>query len=187
MGASLEVIPKGIQFALAKGSLLDTSELASWFDKHHQHLYCMALRLLGQPADAEDVLQETFLKAWRAITKKRIKPDHTKAWLTRILVNTCHDRFRRNAARPQTQPLDPNLPLNRHSESAVLANQTLQVALQQLSMKSRAVVILHELDELDTKTISQLMGMKPVTVRWHLSKGLKKLAQWLEKEEVSRG
>ena len=57
-------------------------------------LFRLAARLLGNAADAEDVLQQSYLKAFRAIGGFRIEADFG-TWLHRIVVNSCHDHLRR--------------------------------------------------------------------------------------------
>ena len=62
-------------------------------------LYSAALRMTRNPADAEDIVQETYLKAYRAYDSYR-EGTNLKAWLYRILTNTYINRYRRQARRP---------------------------------------------------------------------------------------
>ena len=76
---------------------------------HHQDLvYGIALRWTHRPADAEDLAQDAFLRAYRALRgyeKGRIAALHVRGWLARIVLNLAHNRARR--ADPVTASLDP--------------------------------------------------------------------------------
>jgi len=144
--------------------------------------------MLSHPNDAEDMLQDTFLKAWRASSRDKGTPKNAKAWLIRILVNCCRDKYRRRDVRKGILSMDPfELPGGYDMEPSLLAKHTVQVALAHLPPRRRAVVIMHELESLTPAEIGGILGMAPVTVRWHLSKGRKTMAKWLENKEVSNG
>ena len=167
---------------------MDREQLAALFDQHHQHLYRLSLRMLGHPTDAEDMLQDTFLKAWRATNRGTATPANAKAWLIRILVNCCRDKYRRRDVRKVVQTMDPTeLPGGYEIEPSLVAKQTVRVALAQLEPRRRAVIIMHELESRTPADIGAILGMAAVTVRWHLSKGRKALAKWLKNKEVTHG
>lgn len=141
----------------------------------------MGLRLCGQTEEAEDLVQETFLKAWRSAKESSPCLDHPKAWLMRILINLSRDHYRRQKARPLTQEFELE-PKDASHEEASLARQTLTKALAQMEPRRKAILILHDLEEHDAATVAQLLGIQKVTVRWHLSRARKSLRAWLEKE-----
>lgn len=167
---------------------MNPQQLSDLFDTHHQHLYRMGLRMLNCAEDAEDLLQETFLKACRNKQKIPTSTSGARAWLMRILVNSCRDRYRRKAVRKEDHHEDfSHVAHPQNEEQAYLAKQTIWQALSALPAKRRAVVILHELEGLPPPDIGQLLDMKSVTVRWHLSKGRKAMNAWIQKKEKDFG
>src|SRR4051794_3719961 len=75
------------------------ARLGALFDVHHQRLFRVARRLSGSGDDARDLVQETFLRAARAPASIPVGTSHEEAWLVRVLVNICRDRWRQDAVR----------------------------------------------------------------------------------------
>jgi len=153
--------------------------LALLFDAHHQRLYRLARRLSPQADDARDLVQETFLRAARAPSRVPAGASSEEAWLVRVLINLCRDRWRHNAVRARVAPLqaaDTAPPSSSDQETALVARTTIWRALGRLSPRRRAIVILYELEGTAIRDIAKLLGVAPVTVRWHLSRGRRDLA-----------
>src|SRR5262245_51691302 len=95
----------------------DPSErLGALFDAHHQRIHRLARRLTRTPEDARDVVQDTFLRAARAPRSIPRGSSNEEAWLVRVLVNICRDRWRHQSVRaraaaerhvPEPDPVDP--------------------------------------------------------------------------------
>lgn len=158
----------------------DETRLLNLFETHHRRLYGLARRLTRTPSDAEDVVQETFLRVARPAAAVPRGASEAEAWLVRILVNVCRDQWRVEAGRrrlearyetPQWTPAAGSI------ESALIAQATVWDALGHLAPKRRAVVVLHELEGLDVPRIAALLEVSQVTVRWHLSRGRRELAR----------
>ncbi len=76
---------------------------------HQDAVYSIALRLTGAPADAEDVAQDAFVRAYRALQgydPRRRAELALRPWLARITLNLCRNRARAASRRPRTDPLD---------------------------------------------------------------------------------
>ncbi len=158
-------------------------DLGALFEQHGRRLYRLARRLTNGASDAEDLVQETFLRAARAARPVPAEAGAAEGWLVRTLVRLAHDRFRRHRVRGDSEhrlteaageasaPGDP--------AGAAIARRDVAVALAALPPRRRAVVVLHELEERDTAEIAQLMGIAQVTVRWHLAAGRRELARRL--------
>ena len=159
---------------------------ARLFDAHHDRLYRLARRLTASPEEARDLVQDTFLKVVRAPRLVPIGAASEEAWLVRVLVNACRDQWRRGATRRRYRDQHADEPAHARTdapEASFIARDSIWRALQQLSPRRRAIVVLHELDELGVRDIAQLIGVTAVTVRWHLSRGRRELATILERLE----
>ena len=153
-----------------------TTRLAALFDSHSIRLYRLARRLSGDADQARDLVQDTFLRAAR--NPRRI-PDDTaggEAWLVRILVNLCRDRWRREAVRRNVPQLPLPADAGPNPEAAAVARATVSSALANLPPRRRAVIVLHHLEERGTAEIAGLLGISQVTVRWHLAAARRQLA-----------
>jgi RNA polymerase sigma-70 factor, ECF subfamily len=150
------------------------------FDVHHQRLFRLARRLSRCADDAHDLVQETFLRAARSPHSIPDGRSSEEAWLVRVLINICRDRWRSAAVHVRAvvdgrfDNLDPGDP-----ESTLLARAIVHAALDRLSPRRRAVLVLYELEDVPVKRIASLLGMAAVTVRWHLSIGRREMAKIL--------
>ena len=156
--------------------------LGRLFDTHHQRLYRLARRLSPGTEEARDLVQETFLRAARA--QESIPAGNEEAWLVRVLVNIRRDEWRRDATKKRIDPegeayalrADPPDP-----ESALIAKTTVWRALEQLPPRRRAIIVMCELEGIAIPEIAKLLGVNAVTVRWHLSRGRKELAEVIKR------
>jgi RNA polymerase sigma-70 factor (ECF subfamily) len=161
--------------------------LASLFDRNHRVLFRVAMRLLGDPAEAEDIVQESFLRAATHLGRVPETESGSQAWLVRVAVNLCRDRQRRGSTRsrrdrdvragvgngPERGPAST-------SGAATEARLTVGSLLQRLPARRRAVLVLHELEGWSVAEIAETLGLRRVTVRWHLSAARRDLARWLD-------
>ncbi|HEV8631516.1 MAG TPA: RNA polymerase sigma factor [Thermoanaerobaculia bacterium] len=153
--------------------------LEQLFAAHHRRLHRLALRLLGDVEEARDLVQETFVRAARAIGRVPGVEPGAEAWLVRVAVNLCRDRRRRQAVRRlHAAPLPPEVAAS-DEEAPRIARWTVRAALRSLPPRRRAIVILHELEGRTTSEIASLLGTRPVTVRWHLAIARRELARRL--------
>lgn len=160
--------------------------LASLFEHHHARLFRLACRLTADREEARDLVQETFLRAARRAGGVPEGAAPGEAWLVRTLVNLCRDHHRRQSVRSRARVLlaaaalaasaEPAAP---GPESAVVAQATVSAALARLPARRRAVVVLHEIEELPVAGVARLLGIAAVTVRWHLLAARRQLAAML--------
>jgi RNA polymerase sigma-70 factor, ECF subfamily len=153
--------------------------VALLFDAHQQRLYRLARRLSRTPEDARDVVQETFLRAAQSAGSIPAGAPHEEAWLVRVLINICRDSWRRTAVRRRLEPLRiaDTVTQSGHLEQTFIAQTTIWRALERLSPRRRAAIVLYELEGKTIPAIAALLGVTAVTVRWHLSRGRKDLAR----------
>jgi len=159
------------------------ARIGTLFDRHHQRLFKLARRLSRSMEDAHDLVQETFLRAARSPHSIPDGLPNEEAWLVRVLVNLCRDRWRQSSVHTramssghiQSQPaIDP--------EPSLIARSLVRHALAALPPRRRAVLILHEIEGVSIPAIAELLGVAPVTVRWHLSIGRREMRKALGKE-----
>ena len=131
---------------------------------HAAGLLRFARRLCG--TEAEDIVQETFLRAWRGISGLR-QDSNPHAWLFRILLNTWHSAGRRKRARPVEMPLRDATHLSRegHGEFAEV-NQ----ALAQLPADQRTVLLLAVVEGFTCREMAEMLGIPIGTVMSRLSR-----------------
>jgi len=147
-------------------------------DRHAGRLFGLAFSLLGNAADAEDVVQETFTGAYRGLSGFEGRSS-VATWLTRILV-TQAARWRRDRKRPM-EPLNSVSALRAAGElrtteggaAAVERRLDLHAAIEQLSPEHRQVLVLREFEGLSYEEIAQVLGVPRGTVesRLHRARG----------------
>jgi RNA polymerase sigma-70 factor (ECF subfamily) len=163
-----------------------TERLAALFERHHARLFRLACRLTADREEARDLVQETFLRAARRADSVPEGAASGEAWLVRTLVNLCRDHHRRLSVRSRARGLLTAAALAASAASAacaapgpeamVVAQATVRAALARLPARRRAVVVLHEIEELPVAGIARLLGIAAVTVRWHLLAARRELA-----------
>jgi RNA polymerase sigma-70 factor (ECF subfamily) len=159
----------------------ERERLGTLFDTHEDKLYRLARRLTASADDAEDLLQETFLRAAQAIDSIPAGSPKEEAWLTRVLINVRRDQWRKAGVRKRAAPLlhgEVSTPVS-NAESALVTKRAVWAALDALSPRRRAIVVLSELDGIAPETIATLLGIAVMTVRWHLSLARRELRRTL--------
>jgi RNA polymerase sigma-70 factor, ECF subfamily len=156
------------------------TRVAALFDAHHERLFRLARRLVRAPEDPNDLVQETFLRAARAPDRIPCGASNEEAWLVRVLINLCKDAWRHRAVRTravQNGDVGSARPVN--PEAGMLAHTMVWQALDVLSPRRRAVLVLYELEGSKISAIAQMLGVAPVTERWHLMMGRREMARTL--------
>ena len=152
--------------------------------------YTLALRLTANEEDARDVVQETYLRAWRGLDRFRGDSRFT-TWLYRITANTAYSHIQRRK-RHRTEALEgvtaepvetriENLP-EAVAEQEVLLDR-LSHALDRLPPKLRALVVLKDVYELSHEEIADQLGISVTAAKVRLHRGRKRLRELLDEEE----
>ena len=157
--------------------------LAALFDTHYDRLYRLARRLVPTADAARDLVQETFLKVARAPASVPIDPAGEEAWLVRVLINIRRDDWRKMAVRQRHEDeVRHSTPVRTDDEAAFVARATVWHALDRLTPRRRAVLVMYELEGLTIPAIASLLGISVITIRWHLSKGRRELSRVLRSD-----
>ena len=144
---------------------VDWEELVT---QNENRLYRAALAILGCQQEAEDAVQDAFL---RYLEKAPADLENPSAWLMRVLVNGCKSRLR--LAWRRVGPLPDTLPAPGPEERQELEE------LFSLPPEDRAVIHLHYYEGYSTNEIAQLLGCRPGTVRSRLSRARERLRKLL--------
>lgn len=174
--------PAGTDEALLEGCRAgDLAAFEELYERHAKRMKSIARNLLHDVADAEDAVQETFLKIYRGAKTFRGGAAFS-TWAYRVLVNTCYDGLRRRGSRPAGPSLDagdaaPPQP------TAVGADHPLRLALEtavgRLNPKHRAVFLLFEVEGFSHGEIGRILGIPEGTSKTFLFGAKKKLQRWL--------
>jgi len=156
------------------------ARIAGLFDAHHQRLFRLARRLARRPDDPADLVQETFLRVARSPQRVPQGLANEEAWLVRVLINVCRDSWRHAAVRLRAVA-DGHVapPGASNPEPSLLAHAMVWQALDVLPARRRAILVLAELEGAPVPQIAQMLGVTPVTVRWHLMRARREMARAL--------
>jgi RNA polymerase sigma-70 factor, ECF subfamily len=163
--------------------------LASGHHRAELRAYCR--RMLGSSSDAEDAVQETLLRAWRASGRFEGRSP-VRSWLYRIATNVCLDALAHTARRPVpveevTPAVDPSSPPEDPSERA-LAREDLRLAIVaatgNLPPRQRAVLMLRDVLSWRASEVAELLGTTPAGVNSALQRAHAALES-IELESVS--
>jgi RNA polymerase sigma-70 factor (ECF subfamily) len=156
----------------------DTSVFEELYRRFGDKMKSVAWQHLGSRSDAEDAVQETFLKIHRA-AKGFSGEAAFSTWLYRILVNTCYDVLRRRRRRPEESPLEDQ-PRERSAATVDEAKKmTLRKLLAALPEQRRSVFLLFEVEGLSHAEIAGILGITEGNSKWILFSTKKQLQeQW---------
>jgi RNA polymerase sigma-70 factor (ECF subfamily) len=175
-GEVVDRVPLDPPRAVASATPLD-ERVAALFDAHHRRLYSLARRMSGSPEEARYLVQDTIIRVAMAPGRVPDGGGPEEAWLVRVLVNLCRDRWRRAATRLKHVGDLPAPHAVANPEQTLVAQSVVWRALARLSPRRRAVIVMHELEDLSPAEIAGLLGVTTVTVRWHVSRGRHELAR----------
>ena len=165
----------------------DRSAFQQIVDATSQRLVRLGARIMGNQADAEDVVQEAYVKAYRALTSGEFdRRSSTNTWLYRIVVNGAIDakRSRKRRAESSDEQVDPGWDGAGFAESR-LALSELDDWLRTLPADQRAALVLQSMEGLNNTEIAKIMGVSEGAVEQRLVRARATLRQMRQKEEQS--
>ena len=173
----------------------ETDAFGTLVRRWERPIYGLSLRMLGRDEDARDVCQETFLAAFRNLSKFRGEAKFS-SWLYRIALNACNTRLRKQSTMPaysldqededgrkfelpdlQSESVPDHL---HHNQRAQLVRK----ALQTLPVEMRQVIIMKEYHEMTFAEIATVMKIPVSTVKSRLYTGLQQMRARLEKQRA---
>lgn len=150
--------------------------------RHRDRIYRIALRMVGDQHDAEDIAQDVMIQVWTALAGFTGASSFT-TWLYRIVVNRCLNQLRR---RRWTRPvLDDDPQPVAGAEDTVIAQQRARAAMEAIAAlppDQRAVIVLHQLEGLSYREVAAVVDISEDAVRGRLHRArlnlLESLRSW---------
>jgi len=169
----------------------DTLAFEALVRNHQQMVHALTFRMTGSPADAEDLAQETFLRAYEQIGSFNARSKFS-TWLYSIAVHACLNwrrdearRFRAYAHCAEEMLAQPAQAGISPAENEMV--QRTQAALMQLPAKQRAAVVLTIYDGLNHAEAAQILRCSETTVSWRVFAAKRKLKRWLTAKNEPAG
>ena len=170
--------------SLAEGG--NTQAFATLYDRHARAAYSLAYRMMGERQAAEDLVQEAFLKVWRAAGSYRVERASVRTWILSILNNRGIDELRSSASRRRTQDkVEAQTSTSQPSEAFTQTwrnSQRAQVreALRGLPPEQLKVLELAYFSGYTHKEIAELLGVPLGTVKGRMRLGLQKIREYFD-------
>lgn len=156
---------------------------------YQEQVYNVAYRIMGEPQSAEDATQETFISAYRALT--RFRGGSFKSWLLRITTNACYDELRRRKRRPQSSldeltaehdsfafMRDPQAGPEKQQQQLELM-RAIEHCLESLPDDQRITAVLGDVEGYDYQQIAEITAVSLGTVKSRMSRARAKLRDCL--------
>jgi RNA polymerase sigma-70 factor (ECF subfamily) len=166
----------------------DAQAFSELYEQFETMVYNLAFRMTGNRADAEDIAQETFIRAYRHLRKFKGKSS-LKTWMFRIALNCANTRLRRRGRRLAHRVDDSEPELEKAAdesrtpeERAVAADLSAAVraGLEQLPPHYREAVLLRDFQGMNYAEIAEVLRVRIGTVRSRIARGREQLRQLLE-------
>lgn len=167
---------------LARG---DKTALEELYHETKTAIYGFSLTITKNPADSEDVLQETYLKIWANADRYTAKGT-PMSWILMIAKNLSlmklREKKRHQDLEPEEWDMEFHIP---DSAGNVEDRQLLEAALNLLTLEEREIILLHAVSGLKHREIAELLDMPLATVLSKYHRGLKKLRKYVEGVEAN--
>jgi len=155
--------------------------------RHRDGLYHFIVHTVGDEAEAQDLAQDAFVRAFAALPRFRAGANFAP-WIYAIAANLCRDHFRQSKRRPQsldTGPLAHSLPSPSSSDPALAAERSderrrLRAAIGALPVEQRMVVVLRHLRSHSYQEMAQILGIPVSTIEHRLRAARQSLRRQLE-------
>jgi len=183
---------KGDTFYIAQ-ILSGKSNLFSYLvDRHKNHVYNLSFRICGNNEEAEEIAQDSFLKAYRALHSFKMKSSFA-TWLYRIVYNTAisHVRIKKKGILSlEDFPADATdfIGTNSSEEEAEkeYRSSLINFALQKINEEERGLISLYYYEEMSTDEISDITGVSRSNIKVKLFRTRQKMLEIIEKVEKKK-
>jgi RNA polymerase sigma-70 factor (ECF subfamily) len=169
----------------------DAQAFAVLYDRHSRAAYSLAYRMMGKRQAAEDLVQDAFLKVWRAAGSYRAERGSVRTWLLSIVHNRGIDQLRSLASHRRTQDrIEASAPKSQPSEAFAESwrnSQSEQVreALKTLPPEQLKILELAYFSGYTHVEIAKLLGLPLGTVKGRMRLGLKKVRDYFDSRDMA--
>ena len=160
---------------------MDANDFKRRFLPYHQKLYRVAFRLMGNAQDAEDMVQETYLKLWKR--REELPPDigNIEAYCVTLTKNLCYDALRaahieEEERTPEELNIAQDSDLFREVAARDEVNQVKRI-IETLPKQQRQVIMMRDVNACSMQEIEQATGLSAVNIRVLLSRTRKKIRE----------
>jgi RNA polymerase sigma-70 factor (ECF subfamily) len=163
-------------------------DLETWLQDGYEQSFRTACLILGNRSDAEEAVQEAFLRAWRFRASLATGAD-VRPWLYRVVVNTCNSKLRKEIPHRDHRAAGEELevlPAPDDVAERLAGGSDLITALQSLPVHLRVVVVLRYFADLSEKELATAIGKRPGTVKSRLHEARRLLAEHPALQSESR-
>ena len=185
-----EPVPDDDLVRLAAGG--DRDAFGTLVERHGSNIYRLCLRIMGNPEDAHDAAQDTFLVAMRKLDQFR-GDSAFGTWLHRIGVNACYDAWRRKKRRPMLRSVDPDDgpqadlgPAEDDRADEIVGTMGVAQALAEIAEDYRVAVVLADVQDMAYDDIAKILDVPVGTVKSRVHRGRIALAKVLGLEPGAR-
>ena len=161
-------------------------------DRHKNNVYNLAIRISGNHEEAEEIAQDSFLKAYRSLNGFKMKSSFA-TWLYRIVYNTAISHIRikkRDTLSLEDFPADATdfIGINQNEEEAEneYRSSLVNFALQKISGEERGLISLYYYEEMSMEEISDIMGISKSNIKVKLFRARQKMMGIIEKVEKKK-
>jgi RNA polymerase sigma-70 factor, ECF subfamily len=190
----MESLPETDEALLEAVRRDDPAAFQRFVERYGRRIYGFGLRVCGEPEDAKDVAQDTLLRAFQSLTDLA-EPKALRTWLYRVASNACWMKRRRGKFEPERElSLDELMPRLDGAESGVLdarplpdenasraeLRASLRAAIDELPPHYRIVLVLRDMEELDTREVAGALDLPESTVKMRLHRARLLVRQRLE-------
>jgi RNA polymerase sigma-70 factor, ECF subfamily len=163
----------------------ESEAFRSLVDRHSRYVYGVAYRMTGSAQDAEDVVQEAFLKAYRQLSRFEARADF-RTWLHRITVNCCIDLIRARRSKEvghdmsdlegeTVEPRTPSLAGPDRLMMSVEIRERVTAGMAQLTTAERLAFTLRHVEGLSIREVADAMGLKTEAAKNSIFRAIRKM------------
>ena len=170
----------------------DPEAFATLYDRHSRAAFSLAYKLMGERMAAEDLVQEVFLKIWRAARSYRSERGSVRTWILSIVRNRSIDQLRSHASRRRTQDkLEASAPRSQPSEAFAETwrnsqRDRVRDALNTLPPEQLKVLELAYFSGYTHVQVSELLDVPLGTIKGRMRLGLKKMRVYFDHPKLTR-
>lgn len=165
----------------------DMAAFEEIYNRHHRRVYSLCLRMLQNPAEAEDMTQEVFIQLYRKIGTFRGESAFT-TWLHRLTINQVLMHFRKRSLKFEITtkegetPVQVTLGTENPKKMSIIDKLALEDAIAQLPPGYKNVFVLHDVEGYEHEEVAKILGCAVGTSKSQLSKARLKLRKLLKKK-----